>query len=192
MRTSVTLRNGQTISVEQWRQWKLEKDLLDAKLREILDRAKELKASPTASATSKRGARMVETFIQQLGSHLPIGELEPVRAAFQALHVGVFADDAIGRDIKLGALAKLESDAAALAKQRKNAAPKGGQKRGKQIAAAAATDDPVIRKCVSRWNQSDETREEFGTFAKYARKMTDLPGYKIRRRLKKLALTLQQ
>jgi len=173
------------ITLEEFQQWKFEKDLLDAKLREVLNRAKALKADPKASDLSKRGARLAEIYVQQLGWYLPIGELDPVRAAFQALHVGVFADDSVGRSIMAGRLGEHRA-------QRKTAAPKGGKARAKRISADAAQHDAAIRKCVRDWNRSDELRDEHKYFTAYASKKTGLKAYTIRRRLEKLDLHPQQ
>lgn len=90
--------------LREQQQWQYERDQLFAKLHEILDRAKMTRADPKASQTSKRAARMAEIFVQQTCWHLPTGQLAPVRAASQALQAGMFADDHLGKEIKLATI----------------------------------------------------------------------------------------
>jgi hypothetical protein len=123
--------------------------------------------TPRAHIRAKNSATVLDLAFMVRAS---VRKGNAVRAAYQALLVGMYACNA---NVVWAVQTGLAIDPR-----------KGGIRRGKQIAKAAASRDARIGQYAREWVDSDFLQDEYRTAVAYVRARTGLPEKTIRRRLR--------
>ena len=116
-----------------------------------------------------RNAMLSLVLVAQTRRHLGLTNENAALAAYQALLLGMVANDSTRRAVRV------------------ELSKRGGLVRGAQIAKQAAQDDAPIAKYLRRWQQSDELQNEWRSPATYIQnQLPNLDRRKIERRTQTL------